>query len=243
MISSNVQLGAILFLLVVFMANALVRRRGQATQRPLNALLALPKLVSESIEANRPLHVGLGGVGIGSRETVLALAGAEFVYESARAVAVGDAPALITVSDVTMIPLARDTLRRAYQHHKHSTFLGVRWHPTSLGFAAASTALQQDDRVAGNILIGSYGAELALILGASARHKHYSIATSDRLEGQAVAFALADGYLLGEEIFAVAGYLSKNTSLISRTTTIDVLRWLVVVGLVGWFIVARITGA
>lgn len=243
MTNSTMQIVAVLFLLVVFMANALVRRRAQAAQRPLPALDALPTLASQSIEGYQPLHVAVSQVALGNRETVLALVGAEFIYESARMVALGDAPMLVTVSDPTILPLARDALRRGYRRHKQRTFLSVRWYPTALGLAAAVSALQRDDRVTGSVFFGEYGAELALPLAAAARRLQPTIAASARLEGQAVAFALADGCLLGEELFAAAGYLSQDSGQINRTTTIDVLRWLVIVGVVVWFIAARITGA
>lgn len=243
MTNSTLQIVAVLFLLIVFVANALVRRRTQSSQRPLAALDMLPRIASQSVETYQPLHVALSDVALGNRDTVLALVGAEFVYESARALAIGNAPALVTMSDPTMLPLSRDALRRAYQLHKQRTFLNVRWYPTALGLAATATALQRDDRVTGNVFFGNYGAELALPLLAAARHRHPSIAASARLEGQAVAFALADGYLLGEEMFAAAGYLSQDIGLLNRTTTLDVLRWLVVIGVVVWFIAASITGA
>jgi hypothetical protein len=97
--------------------------------------------------------------------------------------------------------------------------------------AAAQTALVGADRVAGNVLAGSYGSELALIADAAMRRGQHFIATSDQLEGQAVALVMSDQPLIGEEIFAAGAYLGQAANQIASVVTLDVLRWLLIVGI------------
>jgi hypothetical protein len=158
-------------------------------------------------------------------------------YQTAERAAIGGIAPILTVSDPTAIPLGQDTLRRAYQsrdllerYHRGS----VRWYPAgarSLAFAAALTATIGDDRVSANILVGSFGPELALVAEASARRNRPVIAASDQLEGQAVAYVLADQPLIGEEIFTAGAYLDESPSHIAGVVTQDVLRILLIIAI------------
>lgn len=239
---------ALMIILVTFVINALVRRRERPPLRPISAFDALPKMTGESIEASRPLHVSLGAATIGDESTILAMVGKEFIYYLTREVAIGDAPPIFTVASPAAVPLALSTLRRAYAKEDRLNVyspINTRWYPSDqkrLAFAAAIMAMQADDEVSGNALVGRYGAELALILDASNRYDRPSIAVSDNLTGQAVAFALAQEALIGEEIFAAPAYLSKDFSEIQRVMTTDVLRYALIAAIVALAIVLPFFG-
>lgn len=217
-----------------------VGRRWQERQpmRPISAIDQLRRMSGTSIEADQPLHLSLGSATVGDETTVLSLLSSDFLYQVARTVAIGDTPPLFTVSDGTAIPLAMDTLRRAYQaearpnavnrfNFLNDRLLSARWYPSgkrSLAFAAALMTVQQDDQVAGNVLLGRYGIELGLILDAAYRHDHLTVASSDQLDGQAIAYGLANDTLIGEEVFAAAAYLSDDPQWQSRNFAIDRMR-------------------
>ncbi len=235
---SGTQLIALAILLLVFIGNVVFGRRRRQVLRPLQALTLVPRLTGESIEAGRPLHLSLGSAQVGTSDTLIALAGADFLYEMTRQVAVGDAAPIITTSSGVTLPLVQNTLQRTYAGLP--TPLGgaastARWYPAgtrSLAFAAALSTMQGEDRLSGNVLAGSYGVELALILDASIRHDNPTIAVSDQLEGQAVAYAMADGVLIGEEVFAAPAYLSDAPNFLVRTQVIDRLRPLLAVAII-----------
>jgi len=88
-----------------------------------------------------------------------------------------------------------------------------------------------DEQLSTNILIGHYAGEIALINDAGSRKGVLTIAGTDDVAGQAIAFATADEPLIGEELFAGSAYLTPdplhNASLLAE----DVMRWLVVVGI------------
>jgi hypothetical protein len=73
---------------------------------------------------------------------------------------------------------------------------------------------------------------LALIAAAAYRRDQPIIAASDQLEGQAVAFAVSDRPLIGEEIFAAGAYLGGESSQVGSIVTQDVLRWLLIAAIV-----------
>jgi hypothetical protein len=241
-VDSTTQILTILILLLAMVVSVVVtqfvrRRRNLYTFRDIPAYRAMPMVVGEAIEANRPVHVSFGSAGIGGANTLLTLASAELLYQVAERAAIGGLSPILTVSDPTAIPLGQDTLRRAYQARDLINRYqrgSVRWYPAgerSLAFAAALTATLGDDRVSSNVLVGSFGPELALVAEASARRDRTVIATSNQLEGQAVAYAMSDQPLIGEEIFTAGAYLGESPSQIAGVVTQDVLRLLLVLAI------------
>lgn len=233
----------ILILIITFVAmvigtQVIRRRRAAFPLRAIPAYTSLTPLVGAAIEANRPVHLSAGSAGLGGENTVLALANAELFYRVAQQAAIGATPPLITTSDTTAIPLSYDTLRRAYESRG---LLGgyrassVRWYPAgprSLAYAAVLTASISVNNVNTNILVGSFGPELALVAEAAARRDQAVIAASDQLDGQAVAYAMSDQPLIGEEIFAAPAYLGDEASFRAALVTQDLLRWLLIIGIV-----------
>ncbi len=249
---TNPILGALLIaftlILVLITTNFVRRGRLRFALRRILAYEKMPELAGVSIEANRPLHLSLGGSGIGDENTLLAIASAELAYQLTDLVAIGDAPPILTMTNTSAIPLGQDTLRRAYQNRgmvERYNANNVRWYPSgsqSLAFAAAVTAMMVDDNVAGNIMAGSYGAELALIGDAAARQDIPFIAVSDQIEGQAIAYALSDEPLIGEEIFAAGSYFTGGAVQVSETIVTDVLRWTIIILIIIGFVAGIING-
>jgi uncharacterized protein DUF6754 len=214
------------------------RRPNLYTLRDIPAYQTVPMMIGEAVEANRPVHVSLGNAGLGGNSTILALASAELFYQIVNRAAIGGAAPIITVSDTSAVPLGQDTLRRAYavrgiiERYPQGS---VRWYPgggRSLAFAAALTATLGDDHVSSSFLAGSFGVELALVAEAAARRNQGIIATSDQLEGQAVAYAMSDQVLIGEEVFAAGGYLGGAPSQIASIVTLEMLRLLLILALI-----------
>ena len=218
-------------LVISTVARLVIRRRtGFYPLRPIGAYQRLPMAIGAAIEANRPVHMSLGSAGIGGKDTPLALATADLAYHTLRAAAIGDAPPLITMSHGAVLPLAQDTLRRAYASRGMLARYprgSAQWYPQgarSLAFAAALTGVMTDNRVLINVLGGSFGPEMALPAEAAARHRQQLFASSDQLEGQAVAYALADQPLLGEELYVAGAYLGNEPSRQAMVITLDTLR-------------------
>jgi hypothetical protein len=233
----------ILILVLAFAAIAIgtqvIRRRRNAFPvRAIRAYESLTPMVGAAIEANRPVHMSAGSAGLGGENTVLALANAELFYRVAQQAAIGATSPYITTSDTTALPLAYDTLRRAYQSRgrlQNDRSSSVRWYPAgprSLAFAAMLTTSLGVNNVYGNVLVGSFGPELALIAEAAARRDQTLIAASNQLEGQAVAYAMSDQPLIGEEMFAAGAYLGDEASFRAALVAQDTLRWLLIVSLI-----------
>jgi hypothetical protein len=224
----------VLALVVTVLVTQFIRRRKEAfPMRMIPAYAAIPLLIGESIEAGRPMHVSFGSAGLGGNNTALTLASAELLYQVASRNQVGST--VVSASDPSALPLGYGTLRRAYASRPDRlSASSVRWYPAgtrSLAFAAALTGMMGDERVSGNVLVGSFGPELALVLEAATRKRQSSIAGSVDLDGQAVAYAMADQALIGEELFVAGAYMGDAATQRGSVVTLDVLRWLLILGI------------
>ena len=230
---TTLQVYSLLFLfatvVLVYTARFFQGRHGRWRRlRQIVGFERIPQWTTQSIESNRPLHLGFGGASVGGDNTPAALAGAEFFHQIIEGANASDASPIVTMSAPATIPLGQDTLRRAW--HKGDTLSQARWVPPDLAYAGAVTASMAIDEPTAHILAGRFGAELALIMDSASRHGQPSLAVSDRLDGQAVAYALADHVLIGEELYAAAGYVAEDAPARADAAVLDVWRALILLG-------------
>ncbi len=246
MMDSTAQAISFFIVLIALVTNVVVRRN-RFPQRDIPALSALPVMAGTSIETNKPLHMSFGDAAVGDRDTLLALASADFFYASARAVALGETAPIVTVGSATTLQVARDMLRRAHTDSQAAAEFrpfNVRWIPgAGYALAAMTSAMTRDDRLSGHLIAGNYGPEIALPLWSGEQSGVLTLATSTRLAGQAVAYALADHTLIGEEIFAAGGYVTDDPGLSNRVLVMDLARWLLIAALFIGAVVSFARGA
>jgi hypothetical protein len=228
---------------VVINARRRARLAGIAEQnimplRPIDAYDALPGMIGLAVEADRPLLISTGSSNIGDEQTLFALAALTLAYYTTNEMAIGNTSPVLVTNQSLMIPLASDMLKRAYLtagQTPRTTLASVRWYGTlqdrSLVFTAMLTATMQADQVTGSVLLGNFGAELGLALGAAQRRNIGTISGSDNIIGQAVAYGMSDHALFGEDIFTPAGYLGNSVSERGGLLAQDFLRGVLIVGI------------
>jgi hypothetical protein len=101
------------------------------------------------------------------------------------------------------------------------------------GFAAGAMNIPQNEDVSVNIMMGHFGPEVALLADATERENVTIVGASDNLAGQAVLFANTQDALIGEELFSAGAYLGAGASHVASLTVQDVLRWLIILTLLG----------
>lgn len=243
---SNTSILTFIIIIFALFANVLIRITERQPMRRLSAFDQVMRMTGASLEAKRPIHVSVGSTTIGDDSTMLAIMGSEFIYYMTREVAIGNASPIFTVTEGATLPIAVDTIRRAYVAESNpkaytnlnifsSTPISTRWYPTgrrSLAFASALMIMQTDDELTGNVLLGRYGLELSLILDSAYRNDVPTIAGSDSLDGQAIAYAMADDALIGEELLTASTYLEDDYRLQKRNFAIDLMRGLIVMTII-----------
>jgi hypothetical protein len=214
-----------------------IARRSAPHMRPLRAYDLLPELAADAVESSNKIHFSMGSSALGESSTLTALVSAEIIYRLAERLAISRQTPIITLSQMMTLPLAQDTLRRAYEYRQNMAYYRTSaafWYPQgprSLAFAAGVASLAADAGVSSSLLLGRFGTEMALIGESALRHDQNIIAHSDLVEGQAIAYAQADELLLGEELYVGPAYLSGSALEWGGVFAQDVLRWLVILGL------------
>ena len=104
----------------------------------------------------------------------------------------------------------------------------------------------RSDKVSTNLVVGNFGPEVAFMSDAADKEGTFILGASDALAGQAVLFATAEETLIGEETFAPAAYLDRGAFQTASLRTQDVLRWVLILYMLGSVInkmIAFLTGS
>jgi hypothetical protein len=146
-------------------------------------------------------------------------------------------PSVASAGDPALGLLAQDTIQAGYQAAGvEDLYVPTSGRVTGLspfGFAAGAMNISQNENVSANIMIGHFGSEAGLLTEASDRESVVMIGASDDLAGQAVLFANTQDAMIGEELFASGAYLGAGISHVASLTVQDILRWVVILILLG----------
>ena len=224
-------LGSVLLLvgLLIFWG----RGKHRARFRPLPAFSKLEDHLKRAAEAGKSIHIALGNGGVYQRDGILSLAGLQALDAVVDAAVAYQAPPIITVGDPTLLPIAQDILRRAYERRK----LADQYDPSRVRFVApdpiayaggAGYNVTSEDVIA-NVAIGSYGAEIALIADAGTGAGVPQLAGAADPSAIAGLYPSTDQVAMGEEMFAAGAQISGDRKYLASLIAQDVLRILLVV--------------
>jgi hypothetical protein len=222
------------FLLLVI---TLWKRKSPAKLREIPALTQLYRMLGISVEDGTRLHISLGSGSLLNMRGGSALAGLAMLRHIAERTSVSDKPPVASAGDPVLGLLAQDTLQAGYQaagaEELYTPTTGRVTGLSPFGYAAGAMHISQNENVSVNIMIGHFGPEVALLADASERENVVTFGASDNLAGQAVLFANTQDALIGEELFATGAYLGAGAAQSASLTVQDILRWLVILTLLG----------
>ena len=222
------------FLLLVI---TLWKRKSPAKLREIAALTSLYRMLGLSVEDGTRMHVSLGSGSLLNARGGSALAGLAMLRHITERTSVSDKPSVASAGDSALGLLAQDTLQSGYQAAGvEELYVPTTGRVTGLspfGYAAGAMNILKNENISANILAGHFGPEVALLTDASDRENVIAIGASDNLAGQAVLFANTQDTLIGEELFAAGAYLGTGASHAASLTVQDILRWLVILALLG----------
>lgn len=235
-------IGVSAFLLFVI---TLWKRRSPANLREIPALTFLYRTLGLSMEDGTRLHISLGQGGLLNARGGSALAGLALLRHIAERTSVSDKPSVASSGDSTLGLLTQDTIQAGYQAAGvEELYVPTTGRVTGLSpfsYAAGAMYISQNEAVSANIMIGHFGAEAALLTEASDRENISIIGASDDLAGQAVLFANTQDALIGEELFATGAYLGAGASHLASLTVQDILRWFIILAILGGVAVKFLT--
>jgi hypothetical protein len=222
---------------LLFLAITFWKRKSPAKLHEIPALARLVRMLGLSVEDGTRLHISLGSGSLLDVRGGSALAGLAMLRHIAERTSVSDKPPVASAGNPVLGLLAQDTLQAGYQAagveelYTHTTGRVAGLSP--FGYAAGAMNISQYENVSVNIMVGHFGPEVALLADASERENVTIVGASDNFAGQAVLFANTQDALIGEELFSAGAYLGAGASHVSSLTVQDILRWLVILALLG----------
>ncbi len=221
------------FLLLVVMLWK--RKASVKVLREIPALSQLSRMLGLSVEDGTRLHISIGSGKLLDARGGSALAGLAMLRYIAERTSVSDKPSVSSSGDPVLGMLSQDTMEAGYKAAgAEDAFSSNTGRVTGLdpfGYAVGAMNISRDENVSVNIAIGNFGPEITLLTDAAERDNVSVIGASDNLAGQAVLFANTQDALIGEELFATSAYLGVSPSHVASLTVQDILRWLVIIGL------------
>ncbi|HEY4693045.1 MAG TPA: DUF6754 domain-containing protein [Bellilinea sp.] len=239
-----ITLDGVLGLGVVFLAIGLIvilhmlgRDRDKPAFRKIAAFDALKNSIGLAVENGSRIHITLGKSSLTQSTNASALAGLSTLDRIAQISSISDKPPIATSGDGGLTLLSQDTLRSAYRSvHAPELYdpgrgrlAGI----TPMSYIAGTLHVTTHEEVSAHVMIGNFGPEIALVAEAADLAGAFSLAASDSLPAQAALYAVADNPVIGEELFAAPAYLGGSRSHSASLQAQDILRWGVIVVLVG----------
>jgi hypothetical protein len=222
-------------LLLIFMI--VYRKRPTSGLRWIQAFTHLRQAIGLAVEDGSRLHISLGKASLTTSQVASALAGLSTLQRITQLSSISDRPPVATSGDGGLAVLSQDTMRAAYRSANtldlYDPGRGQVSGPTPMSYIAGVLPTLHDENVSANILIGNFGPEVALLADTSEQVNAACLAGTDSLPAQAVLYATARDPLLGEEVFASGAYLQVGNSHPASLRVQDVLRWGVVIALLG----------
>jgi hypothetical protein len=208
-------------------------KRSRTVLRPIEAFQQLRRAIGLAVEEGKRLHVSLGRDSIIGPATAPGLIGLSTLERVAQLSRVSDRPPVATSGEGTLALLSQDTLRAVYRQgnamDQYDPTRGRLAGVTPFSYVAGTLPVMRDEQVSANLLVGSFGPEVALLTEASDQQGTFTLAASQSLPAQAVMFATAREALIGEELFAIPAYLQAGDMYVSSLRAQDVLRWILIV--------------
>lgn len=211
----------------------LYRIQKHAHLRGIPAFQQLRRAIDLAVEDGTRVHISIGRADITGPNNAAALVALSMLHQVTQIAADSDRPPVVTAGDGVLAILAQDTLRGAYRSlgtiENYSPTYGRVAGLTPFSYAAGTFPVIREEHVSANLLLGTFGHEVALISTAAGRRPIVTLGGSDSLPAQAVLFATADEQLIGEEVYAAGAYLGAGPMHIASLRAQDVIRWILAV--------------
>jgi len=232
-ITSLVSLAFILIFLSLILVFAIVEREQPRVKlREIQAFEKVKRATEAAIEVGSRLHISIGHAGLTGPKGASAFVGLSMIEKMTISASTGDRPPIVTTGDPVLAILAQETLKSSYreigQIDQYKRTSGQLLGFTPFSYAAAAMEVAGDRRSATNLLLGSFGVEVALLADRSEQSGNITLAGTDDISAQSVLYAIADEPLIGEELYAGGAYVDAGVMHTASIRAQDAIRWLLV---------------
>ena len=215
----------------------LLKDRVRASFRTIPAFTKFIRSIGTAVEQGTRVHFSLGSADVTRERTGASFVGLSALRHVAEMAAASDKPPVVTSGDAALAVLSRDNLQSAYRaagrDEQYSPNTGRVAGLTPFSYAAGSLSTLGDEDISSSLLAGSFGVEVGLLTEAIERQDAFTLSAADSLPAQALVYASAKEPLIGEELYAIGAYLESGRIHEMSLYVQDILRWLIVLVLLG----------
>jgi hypothetical protein len=243
--------GAIILLLLsilVLVALTFLQHQGRLAPRvrKLAAFRTLQQELGRATESGKPIHLALGSGSLGGGDTITSLAGLQALEGLVDTAVSYDVPPIVTVGDATLLPLAQDVLRRAYERRQIPELYSpssVRFvAPSPLAYAAGAIATGVAEDVTATVAVGAFGSEVSLLAEASDRRMAPQLAAVDSVQAIGALYPAVDRLAVGEDLYAMGAQVSGEQRYVTSLIAQDILRFALVAAILVGAVLALLGG-
>ncbi len=232
-------MGLVLVAVIAFALYGMRYRNQSPPTRSIPVFRSLADEVGRVAEEGASIHVALGNgslIGEDAMTSVAALQGLSALLDLSAAY---DTPPLITTSDPTLYLLAGDWLRRAYARlgsidlYKSAAVQFTASSPVT--YAATAATYLSDGGISSNVILGAFTQEATLLTTAAEKRGIHSFGGTTTPQGLGALYPALDQeqLVIGEDMFASGAVVSQRSSALASLSAQDILRWLVIIGILG----------
>jgi hypothetical protein len=219
---TNVLVGFALFATVVIWLIYHARAGGQIYVRPIAGMEAIDEAIGRATEMGKPILFVSGLAGLGSISTITAMT---ILGRVARRTAEYETPLLVPCVDPLVMLAAREIVREAYldagkpdAYREQDIFFVT---DRQFAYVAGVDGIMLRERPAANLYMGAFYAEALILAETGSVTGAIQIAGTDS-DTQIPFFVTACDYtLMGEELYAATGYLSREPMLLAQLRAQD----------------------
>jgi len=219
---TNVLVGVVLFAAVVIWLIYHARAGRHIYVRPIAGMEAIDEAIGRATEMGKPILFVSGLAGLGSISTITAMT---ILGRVARRTAEYETPLLVPCVDPLVMLAAREIVREAYldagkpdAYREQDIFFMT---DRQFAYVAGVDGIMLREKPAANLYMGAFFAEALILAETGSVTGAIQIAGTDS-DTQIPFFVTACDYtLMGEELYAATGYLSREPMLLAQLRAQD----------------------
>lgn len=217
----------------------MISKRWQPTFRSIAGLDALDEAIGRATEMGRPVHFTSGLATLSSSLAPQIIAGMAVLEHIAQICAINNTRLIVSLGHADVIPLATEIMREAaikagvpeQFRSQDITYYSNQEFPYCVGVQGAI----EREKPAANIMVGPFYGDQIAFAEVGYRVGAIQVGGTARIVQVPYFAVVCDYCLIGEEIFAVGAYLSKDPLQLASITAQDVFKlisiFLIVLGI------------
>ncbi len=217
---------SILFSVVLLLYIRHAKKGKELFIRRIAGLQEVDEAIGRATEMGRPILYISGLDGIGSISTIAAI---NILGEIAKRTAEYETPLIVPAYDVIVLQVQKEVLKEAYLHAGrpdafNSEVKAFFLTDSQFGYAAAVDGIMLREKPAANFYMGMFYAESLIMTETGSASGAIQIAGTDAVTQIPFFITSCDYTLMGEELYAASGYLSREPRLLGSLKAVDFIK-------------------